>query len=127
MLIIVCRSYRTVSADSLQMVAGVLPNDLKVRERHDTYLAARNGIGNVTVIGRNYSALWQARWVESTKGRPLFQHWKDVTTRVKMKIYTDHYTKQFLTHHGNFLQYLCRSGLRISHCTTCGVDDPQDM
>lgn len=67
----VCKAYRTVSGDALQVLAGVLPIDLKARERKDIFNSRREGRNDIRNIKSRYRSIWQERWNNSDKGRPL--------------------------------------------------------
>lgn len=73
MLLTVCRGYRTVSRDALQVLAGVLPTDLRARERKDLYLDKKVGGHRKKQIKDYYIGMWQERWSSSEKGRVLYQ------------------------------------------------------
>lgn len=54
MLIIVCRSYRTVSTDSLPVLAGTMPADLKTQMKQEIFRDTRNGGNNRERIKNTY-------------------------------------------------------------------------
>lgn len=124
MLLMVCQGYRTLPADSLQILAGVMPIDLKAQQRKEIYWAKRLQTRNIPAIQDRYISEWQNRWQSTTKGRKLYEYWPNVRDRMLMRISIDHYTTQYMTGHGNFASYLHRFGLRESElCATCEVAD----
>lgn len=124
MLIKVCKGYRTLSAEALQVLAGIQPIDLKAKERKDRYWCKRLEQNNLQEIRERYLDQCQERWTTTSKGRNLYKYWPNIRERLIMPIETNHYMTQFMTGHGNFASYLHRFGLRISaECSTCGIED----
>ena len=64
MLLTICRGYRTVSKDALQVLTGILPIDILARQRN-----GRNRAKQIKGESLNIS---QDRWNDSEKGRALF-------------------------------------------------------
>jgi hypothetical protein len=124
MLLTVCKGYRTVSRDALQVLAGVMPIDIKAMERNDLYRARITGIGNRRDIRVNSMRKWQDRWDASETGRSTHMLLPNVEDRLGKRLEMTHFNVQFLTGHGNFGAYLKRFGLRESDlCEYCGVVD----
>lgn len=129
MLITVCRSYRTVATDALPVLAAIMPADLTAQMRKELYWDKRNDTNTKTAIKDKYMTIWQERWTNSDKGRPLHEIWPNIQNRLELAIAIGHYDSQYLTGHGNFMAYLQRFGLRNTDlCEICNLPDtPQHV
>lgn len=59
----ICCAFRTVSTESLLVIAGVVPIDLQAGERSRTYKAERT----VTILEKHCTLdFWQKRWMETS-------------------------------------------------------------
>lgn len=140
-LIFLCKSYRTVSTDSLPVLAGVFPIDLEIQRQAANYYASRNISTPYFVRPRDrpkmsklfrdpsevYKDLlneWQRRWENSNTGRHLFQFFPSIHDRLDKKWLTvDHCVAQFLTGHGNFKSKLHSFTLVPSPYCECSSGD----
>lgn len=105
-MLMVCRAYRTISGDALQVIARTLPIYLKARERKDRYNIRRYGIGNKKEITERYLYIWQEWWNTSDKGRNTYEIWDNVKERLELKAEIGHYVVQYLTGHADLAAYL---------------------
>lgn len=72
MLLTVCRGYRTVPREALQVLTGVLLIDLKAQEKKTLYVDKKTGGHRAAEIKDFYMDKWQERWSSSSKGRVLY-------------------------------------------------------
>lgn len=89
-------SYKTVSHEALQAIAGAIPIDLVIRERRlhykirenitSTFLGLDSGVDKAEAKSRFYEAIWdkwQRRWDTSTKDRITHTYLPDVRRRLR--------------------------------------------
>ncbi|KYB29499.1 hypothetical protein TcasGA2_TC032967 [Tribolium castaneum] len=119
----VCSAYRTVSADAVQVIAGMIPIDLRI---HET-VKVRNRT-HTKREAREWSIKeWQNRWNASSKGRwthrliPDIRQWIE---RKKNAGQVNFYLTQFLSGHGDFRCYLRKMHrAENDRCVYCGEMD----
>ncbi|EFA11934.1 Putative 115 kDa protein in type-1 retrotransposable element R1DM-like Protein [Tribolium castaneum] len=119
----VCSAYRTVSADAVQVIAGMIPIDLRI---HET-VKVRNRT-HTKREAREWSIKeWQNRWNASSKGRwthrliPNIRQWIE---RKKNAGQVNFYLTQFLSGHGDFRCYLKKMHrAENDRCVYCGEMD----
>ena len=119
-------AYRTVSADAVLVIAGVIPVDLLALERKRVYETS-NEIGRARAASAERDttlAEWQARWdgcEQSRWTRRLIVDLRSWTGRGFGEV--NFYLTQFLSGHGYFRRYLYRMGrLTDPICRYCGHD-----
>lgn len=93
-------SYRTVSAQAVLMIAGVIPIGLLASERKSIYgRSADMSRQDAVAIERDRTIQkWQQRWTEETKDnwtRRLIRNLKPWITREIGDDYRDHLTRQY--------------------------------
>lgn len=120
-------AYRTVSAEALQVVTGVLPIDIMVRERATLHETGNGNRPDVRKEAREVSMReWQHRWEGITEKAqwtkrllPNVVQWVRCEHRA-----TDYALTQFLTGHGCFRSYTRRIGRADDdRCIYCGGTD----
>lgn len=142
---VIC-SYRTVSTEAVEVVAGEFPIDLEARRRSVNY-ALRKGlaveIGNRLLqvepgdirgksnIRREVKRIlimeWQDRWMNSEKGRTTFEYLRSVKERIRRTwIEPNFYLSQMMTGHGNFAEKLTNLKLKEDPMCKCGNVDNSD-
>lgn len=149
-LIGVTRAYRTVSAEAVQVIAGVLPIKLEA-ERRMRAVQIRKGvnfkIGNWTYqpnvdggeTNRQKKRLqteagkkvlsdlldrWQSEWDNADKGRATYEFFPNIRNRLQYNwIMANYHTSQLLTGHGNFKEKLKSMNLTNSGNCQCGEPD----
>lgn len=152
-LIRVAKAYRTVSAESMPVVAGVLPIDLEIQRKVISYKIRRkinfsweeisiewetNGektTDGLTVpevwkkVENQLMETWQDRWTHSTKGRMTFNYFQTVQNRMKLSWITPNfYVTQFLTGHGCFNSKLNDLKIIRNDKCKCGArETPEHM
>lgn len=121
------RSYRTVSAEALQAVTGIIPIDLQVEERYRLYGRENASTETIRTEEREQSMVkWQARW-DNMEG--VAQWTKriipDLSRWVKCEFRTtDYFLTQALTGHGSYKAYTNRIGKdETSTCRYCKESD----
>lgn len=117
-------SYRTVSAQAVLVVAGVIPIDLLAFERKRIYGKSadmRRQDAATTERDRTIQT-WQQRWTAETTGnwtRRLIKDLRPWTERDFGDV--DFYVTQLLTGHGYFRRYLHNMNkVRTPDCKYCG-------
>lgn len=124
----IASAYRTVSADAVLVISGVMPIELLAYERKEIYNLSAE-IGRAAAAARAREQLiqqWQQNWNASTKGRWTHSLIADLQTWLNRPHgEVDFYLTQFLTGHGYFREYLHRMGRVDSpFCHYCGnVED----
>lgn len=126
MAIRVASAYRTISAEAIQVIAGLTPIDLLVEERMKTY-----GMEKADILQAREQTMreWQNRWGEETGKakwtKTLIRDLEKWTNRKHGDV--DYHLTQFLGGHGCFCSFLKRFRLRQSdECWYCGmVDTPE--
>lgn len=145
-LIGVTCSYRSVSLDAVQVLAGEMPIDLEARRRSTNY-AIRKGL-EVKINERIYQGdpddktrnseirrkvrnilleEWQNRWRNSSKGRVTYEYLPDIRERLKMTwLESNFYLSQMITGHGDFAEKLTKLKLKENPNCICGSPDNSD-
>lgn len=117
-------SYRTVSAQAVLVVAGVIPVDLLAFERKRIYgRSADIGREDAAVVERDRTIqTWQDRWTEERTGNWTRRLVKDLRPWIGRKFGdVNFYVTQFLTGHGYFRRYLYNMNrVRTPDCKYCG-------
>ena len=126
-LIGVTRAYRTVPAEAMQVLAGVLPIRLEVEKRAANY-RIKKGIAFQMNSHENSPQkvleCWQHRWDETEKGKVTREFFPSIIERMKMNwIKPNHYTSQFLTGHGDFKPKLTKLGIAEESKCTCEEEE----
>ena len=131
-------AYSTTPTDSLPVLAGVLPMDLKAlevlsRSRLKRGLGLRIGRLLLTSqelednrdtaalrVTAELGRLWQTRWTNSEHGRWTYRLLPSVKVSKNMLYWTPGKVCQMLTGHGDFRGYLRRFGLADRDDCACG-------
>ncbi|KAG8226159.1 hypothetical protein J437_LFUL007396 [Ladona fulva] len=139
-LIIVSKAYRTVSTDALPVITGILPIDIKAKERCLIYawnkskmvrkdkqnIREENKREAVKIVRNEMVKRWQERWNVSEKGRWTFSLIRKV--KINVNYHLDYYMTQILTGHGNFNQKLASFKLTDKEVCECGqIDDVKHL
>ncbi|KAL1447444.1 hypothetical protein WDU94_005421 [Cyamophila willieti] len=106
MLLRVCRSYKTTSTEALQVLSGVPPMDLRLKERAQCYGLTKE---EKDEIKAKTMQEWQARWSVETNGswtRRLIPNIEQWVLRKHGNI--TYHMSQILSGHGCFQEYLRR-------------------
>ena len=118
----ICAAYRTVSSEALQVLAGVIPMDLQVKERMHTH-----GNPDVKDERRKYTMEeWQSRW-DGLRGkaewtRTLIQDIGEWVERKHGEV--NFHMCQILTGHGCFRSYLHKiKRAENSTCSYCREEE----
>lgn len=123
------KGHRTVSIEALQVIAGVYPLDLAIKEN---YLMAKEppGARSSEFKDRVHSQLLnerQERWNASDVGRRVWRYIPDIPARMNLiKFPPNYYVTHFLIGHGQFKKcaFLHKIGKKDSEfCSSCGVYD----
>lgn len=121
------KAYRTVSTEALQVIAGIYPLDLALKE---CYLKAREppdarSSAFKERVRNQLLAEWQERWNQTDVGRRVWQYIPDVRERLDLfEFRPNYYVTQFLIGHGQFNAFLHRIGKKESDfCAACGLYD----
>lgn len=139
MLLRLTKAYRTASSNALQVIAGVPPLDLELKQLwricqykrrgvrtfqdlelppHLTKAAAIRRIKNDTLVK------WEQRWAHSTHAQITHSYFPTVQTRLDMPWLRPNYSlTQCLTGHGDFQAKLWERGLTESPLCRCGEQD----
>jgi hypothetical protein len=114
----VCCAYRTVSATAVQVVAGVPPVDLLIRER----MQRREG-GSKEECRQTLLQVWNEQWIQGNGWtNRLITNLQSWLQRQHGEV--NHWLAQFLTGHGIFAAYLKRIGkARGDSCWYCPLAD----
>lgn len=122
MLLRICRTYRTVSTEALQVIAGIPPIDLLVEERASCY--GRNDEEKATAKDITKDK-WQERWTIATNGSwtrrliPYILPWQE-----RQHGEVSFHMAQILSGHGCFQGYLKRFGkINSDICMFCSEVD----
>lgn len=99
MLLRTNKAYRTVSTEALQVIAGLLPLDLELRQRQRIYLLKKRGrrvfehldlrqcpsrAAAIRLIKQDSLAHWEQRWANSTMARITHDFFPSVIARLDM-------------------------------------------
>lgn len=123
MCIRVCSGYRTISADAADVIAGVPPIELLIKERVETYNGAERKVARENTMAR-----WQQKWDSASHGRWTARLIPNIGTWIKRPYgEVDYFLTQALSGHGCFEKYLYEKGKRDSDsCKYCqGMDDAE--
>ncbi len=133
-LLRICKSYRTVSSDALQILAGVLPLDLKAKMVMILAEIKNRQGGSLSSATRKevmegLFTEWDQRWSGSTKGRQTARFFPSVPSRMMLEGYVPNFVAtQFMTGHGKFGTYLESMNIRdSSECRCGGVQTPMHL
>ncbi|KAL4097352.1 hypothetical protein QTP88_022145 [Uroleucon formosanum] len=126
----VAKAYRTVSANAILIVAGMVPAHLKAQEQQFKFRALKEGI---VVEERNLRDMtlrkWQAQWDSTKTGLWTKRLISDIRKWIDRRFgETDFHLTQLLTGHGCFGDYLHKRKKREDPaCVDCGspVDDAE--
>lgn len=123
----VISSYRTVSTEALQTIAGIPPMDLLAKERRLIYESGRGHDPQMrTEIRTRTMTEWQDRWDQlESKAQwtkrliPNLSRWVECKHRE-----VGYFLTQFLSGHGSFRTFTHRIGKDMdNHCLYCGETD----
>lgn len=110
----VCSSYRTISEDAVNVIAGMVPIDILADEARRRYERARSD--NMERETRNDEKeesmrRWQDRWDESQKGRWTYKLIPNISIWIGRRHgEVNYYLTQFLSGHGGYRSYLFKYG-----------------
>lgn len=126
-LVRIASAYRTVSAEALQVITGVIPIDLQVEERRATFDQRYDERRMTRQAARENSiAAWQRRWdlnVEKGQWTKRLIPTVDVWYGCKFRR-LDYFLTQALTGHGSFRAYTHKIGKEADDtCVYCGHHD----
>lgn len=114
----VTSAYRTVSASAVLVIAGMIPIDLQIRQKHKFWLTKQaNDTEERTADQLRQEALnsWQTRWNTDTTGRWTAKLIPNIEKWVNRGFGdVDFYLTQMLSGHGYYRKYLHR----IRKCST---------
>lgn len=132
-LLMVTQAYRTTSTDALQILAGQLPIDLRLRAMSSKWLVAHDqpsqipGQETEEQIDEWSLDNWQERWTNSRKGRHTHRIWPDVRVRLSQQhVEVDHYLAQVATGHGDFKAKLYSFNLVPAPNCRCQAEETVD-
>lgn len=140
-LIRICGAYRTVSTNTIAVLAGIIPIDLLIEERIEWYDEKKNITTHTLseqqrkmIIRTKTLEKWQQRWDEGLlDGRSnnlSYQMIPSVTHRTNLKTPIYGNMIQIITGHGKFACYLARFKLaEIDTRCSCegGLEDAEHM
>lgn len=127
-------AYSTSSGDALQVITGIPPLDLLIRERGALYWLRKNDMDHVTnILGRPADSPaavrewlydeWQQRWDELQTGRRVHRFLPNVRERMRYKfLRPTRGMVHFLTGHGPYAQYLQKIGANENRACGCGEE-----
>lgn len=119
-------SYRTVSAQAVLVVAGVIPIDLLAFERKRIYERTADTSRQDAATTERQSTIqtWQQRWTEGSTGNWTRRLIKDLRPWIEREFGdVNFYVTQLLTGHGYFRRYLySMNRVRTPDCKYCGHD-----
>ncbi|KAI5735310.1 hypothetical protein M8J77_016890 [Diaphorina citri] len=122
MLLRICRTYRTVSTEALQVIAGVVPIDLLVDERTRCYSLSREEKEDERILTHN---TWQDKWSNAVNGEwtrrliPNIGPWRE-----RQHGDVSFHMAQILSGHGCFQAYLKRfNKINSDRCMFCEEAD----
>lgn len=140
-LIRVTRGYRTVSHEALQVLAGVMPIDLVLKEQVTSRLVRKRGLEDLPretqeriqvnpvrwkqVLRQESLDEWNARWTAGARGSTLRRYFPTVQSRLSATwVEPNYWISQMLTGHGGFRAklYEFRRSER-QECPHCGELD----
>ena len=140
-LLRVSRSFRTVSHEAVQVLAGGIPLDLLLREDYYRYQIRRECLAalpdylrvRIRDDPRNWKKIlredtvedWNRRWLTTPKGATLRKYFPTVSSRLEATwVLPDYWISQILTGHGGFRAKLDQYGINIDPlCPSCGVPE----
>lgn len=119
----ICSAYRTISLDAAQVIAGIVPIDLRIIEAK----RIRDRMCSKREARERSLSEWQTRWDVSTKGRwthrliPNIKRWLE---RRKQAGQVNYYLTQILSGHGDFRSYLYKMHrAEDDRCVYCSETD----
>jgi hypothetical protein len=115
------QAYKTISADAVQVIAGVPPIDLYCIYLTNCHKTPQDKTAHWEALLDS----WQTRWTNSDKGRVTYRFFPDVRERLQNKHFqTDHYITQVVSGHGHMRATLHRFTLVPS--PLCEADNEND-
>lgn len=106
----VTSAYRTVSAPSVLVIAGMTPIDLQARERMKIFIEKQNNPQAalaIEAIRQETAEKWQRRWNNEVCGRWTYKLIPNIKTWVNREYgEVTYYITQMLSGHGYFRKYL---------------------
>ena len=126
-------AFSTTSVEALTVVMGILPLDLKIRQRGAIHWVKRQNPAKTEEIsgkraiskGEARTAIldeWQREWEESEKGRRVFDFFPDIRARFRMKhLRPGKGLIHYLTGHGPYGTYLKKINRRANDGCPCGA------
>lgn len=139
MLLQVNKAYCTVSTEALQVIAGLLPLDIEIRQRKRIYLLKKKGTrvfthlnlehcpsraAAIRLIKQDSLAHWEQRWTNSNLAHITHHFFPSVIARLDMPWIRPGYAlTQLLSGHGNFKAKLWIMGLSDTALCRCGEED----
>lgn len=125
-LLRIASGYRTTSTPAIQVITGIPPISLQIKERHRLHLRGDSLLEPVKHEERETTLdMWQQQWESTDKAtwtRILIQDirpWLKCRHRI-----LDFYLTQFLTGHGSFRHYTKRMNITQDDlCAYCGIED----
>lgn len=131
------KGYRTTPTSALQVISGVLPIDILLKERickYDIRKGKTTTHGQVTLISNSMTKnpaydlireesldLWQSKWNDNPTGRLTYEFLPDVRAIFKKKTAVSGPIVQILTGHGKTREYLKRFNFKDSNLCDCGA------
>lgn len=143
-LLRVTKAYRTISTETLCVIAGAVPIELAAKEKSSLYYLRKGSeLQHFSIhhepqqqqtklelerykhtIRNETTRKWQEEWDASQKGRITHRFHSNIQDRLNAKwIHHNHYTVQMLSGHGNFKSNLRKLGLTDTGSCTCGKSD----
>jgi hypothetical protein len=123
-LVRVASAYRTVSAEALQVLTGVLPADLQAEGR----VLLHRQLCSKEEVKKRQLRKWQARWQTTDKGSWTRKLLPEIATWIERGHgQLTYYLTQALSGHGCFASFLLKIGKEETDgCWFCGDrDDPE--
>jgi hypothetical protein len=123
-LVRVASAYRTVSAEALQVLTGVLPADLQAEGR----VLLHRQLCSKEEVKKRQLRKWQARWQTNDKGGRTRKLLPEIATWIERGHgQLTYYLTQALSGHGCFASFLLKIGKEETDgCWFCGDrDDPE--
>jgi hypothetical protein len=123
-LVRVASAYRTVSAEALQVLTGVLPADLQAEGR----VLLHRQLCSKEEVKKRQLRKWQARWQTTDKGGWTRKLLPEIATWIERGHgQLTYYLTQALSGHGCFASFLLKIGKEETDgCWFCGDrDDPE--
>ena len=116
-LLRICKAYRTVPSDALQIITGIMPMDLKVMMAIEISIVKKEQQGTPFTLANKrvvekFQEKWNQRWQQSTKSRATTDFFPTVNSKMAIKDMAQCLaTTQFMTGHSKFGDYLQRKSI----------------